>query len=180
MGAGKIRFEHLRQTKDLAATSRENQDGNIPFLNPYHNQGPRLGTPEGRINRSFSSHKTTGPHPVTSSSKLYPLAGRPTLKPRIHLRKANNLTSRSFLAYRSIFFPNESAGRGAYLSFLSQSAFFFRPRSLQLTKSKRAGDDRQPFSSPSRFTARRLFPVCRRPSCSDDQPTISPASRVLR
>ena len=35
----------------------------------------------------------------------------------------------SFLAYlasRSIFFPHESAGRGAYLSFLSQSAFFFR------------------------------------------------------
>jgi beta-lactamase class A len=39
-----------------------------------------------------------------------------------------NQTSTSFLAYlasRSIFFPHESAGRGAYLSFLSQSAFFF-------------------------------------------------------
>ena len=43
-----------------------------------------------------------------------------TSKPRI---------SRSFLAYlasRSIFFRHENAGRGAYLSFLSQSAFFFR------------------------------------------------------
>ena len=40
-----------------------------------------------------------------------------------------NQTSTSYLAYlasRSIFFPHESAGRGAYLSFLSQSAFFFR------------------------------------------------------
>jgi hypothetical protein len=32
----------------------------------------------------------------------------------------------AYLASRSIFFPHESAGRGAYLSFLSQSAFFFR------------------------------------------------------
>ena len=32
----------------------------------------------------------------------------------------------AFLAYRSIFFLHESPGRGAYLSFLSQSAFFFR------------------------------------------------------
>jgi hypothetical protein len=32
----------------------------------------------------------------------------------------------AYLAYRSIFFPHESASRGAYLSFLSQSAFFFR------------------------------------------------------
>jgi hypothetical protein len=127
MGAGKIKFEHLRKTKDLARTSRDNQDGNTPFLKPNRNQGPRPARPEGRINRSFSSHTTTGPHPVASSSKLYPPAGRPTLKPRIHLRKAtNNLKSRSFLAYRSIFFPNEGAGRGAYLSFLSQSAFFFR------------------------------------------------------
>ena len=36
----------------------------------------------------------------------------------------SNQPSRSFLAYRSIFFPHGSAGRGAYLSFLSQSAFF--------------------------------------------------------
>jgi hypothetical protein len=52
-----------------------------------------------------------------------------TSKPRIHLRKTNNQASRSFLAYlafRSIFFPHESAGRGAYLSFLSPSPFFFR------------------------------------------------------
>src|ERR1700728_767029 len=32
----------------------------------------------------------------------------------------------SYLAFRSIFFPHQSAGRGAYLSYLSQSAFFFR------------------------------------------------------
>jgi hypothetical protein len=32
----------------------------------------------------------------------------------------------AYLAFRSIFFPHESAGQGAYLSFLSQSAFFFR------------------------------------------------------
>jgi hypothetical protein len=50
-------------------------------------------------------------------------------KPRIHLQKTNNQASRSFLAYlayRAIFFQDENAGRGAYLSFLSQSAFFFR------------------------------------------------------
>jgi hypothetical protein len=46
-----------------------------------------------------------------------------------NLPTLDNQTSGSFLAYlafRSIFFPHESAGRGAYLSFLSQSAFFFR------------------------------------------------------
>jgi hypothetical protein len=32
----------------------------------------------------------------------------------------------AYLAYRSIFFLHASAGQGAYLSFLSQSAFFFR------------------------------------------------------
>ena len=31
----------------------------------------------------------------------------------------------AYLAFRSIFLPHESAGWGAYLSFLSQSAFFF-------------------------------------------------------
>jgi hypothetical protein len=31
----------------------------------------------------------------------------------------------AYLAFRSIFSPQESADTGAYLSFLSQSAFFF-------------------------------------------------------
>jgi hypothetical protein len=51
---------------------------------------------------------------------------QPTSKLRINSRKTNNQTNRSFLAFRSIFFWHESAGRGAYPSFLSQSAFFFR------------------------------------------------------
>jgi hypothetical protein len=45
----------------------------------------------------------------------------------------NNQPSRAFLAYlasRSIFFRHESAGRGPYLSFLSQSAFFFAMMAL--------------------------------------------------
>jgi hypothetical protein len=32
----------------------------------------------------------------------------------------------AYLAYLATLFPHESVGRGAYLSFLSQSAFFFR------------------------------------------------------
>ena len=36
-----------------------------------------------------------------------------------------NRPSRSILAYLSIFFAHESAGLGPYLSFLSQSAYFF-------------------------------------------------------
>jgi hypothetical protein len=32
----------------------------------------------------------------------------------------------AYLAFHSIFFQHENAGRGAYRSFLSQSAFFFR------------------------------------------------------
>ena len=44
-------------------------------------------------------------------------------------RLRTNNQARPFLAYlafRSIFLPHESAGWGAYLSFLSQSAFFFQ------------------------------------------------------
>ena len=49
-------------------------------------------------------------------------------KARIALRKTNDQTSRSYLAYRSIFFSHESANGEAYLSFISQSAFFFGKR----------------------------------------------------
>jgi hypothetical protein len=108
--------------------------------------------------------------------------------------------------------------RGAHLSFLSQSAFFFRRAlrigrddkgrvvacrgicewavrsfegssvcggssadpSLRFQKEKRLARIASPFSSRSRVIARRLFPVCRRPSWLDGLPTISPASRVLR
>ena len=41
MGAGKIKFEHLGKTKDLAATSTETKDGNIAFLKPNPTQGRR-------------------------------------------------------------------------------------------------------------------------------------------
>jgi hypothetical protein len=37
---------------------------------------------------------------------------------------------RPYLAFRSIFFRMKGAGRGAYLSFLSQSAFFFLKKFL--------------------------------------------------
>jgi hypothetical protein len=76
-----------------------------------------------RIREPPKPHPTAsqGIRSVVSSNKL-----------RNHLRKMNNQTSRSYLAYLaylaflSIFFQHESDGRGAYLSFLSQSAFFFR------------------------------------------------------
>src|ERR1700677_2362163 len=72
-----------------------------------------------------------------------------------NLPTLDNQTSRSFLAYlafRSIFFPHESAGRGAYLSFLSQSAFFFR----------RALAPDLPLSTPT-VESRRACPAC--PGC---------------
>ena len=40
MGAGKIKFEHLGKTKDLAATPTETKDGNIAFPKPNRNPGP--------------------------------------------------------------------------------------------------------------------------------------------
>ena len=40
-GREKIKFEHLRKTKDLAATSTKTQDGNIAFLNQTATQGRR-------------------------------------------------------------------------------------------------------------------------------------------
>jgi hypothetical protein len=51
-----------------------------------------------------------------------------TSKPRIHLRKTNNQTSRSFLAYlafRSIFFPYESAAGGLISLFSHKVHSFF-------------------------------------------------------
>ena len=39
-GREKIKFEHLRETKDLAATPTEAKDGNIAFLKPIRNPGP--------------------------------------------------------------------------------------------------------------------------------------------
>ena len=55
MGAGKIKFGHLRETKDLSRS----QDAHITFLKPNLNPGPPpLARPKGRIDRSFS---TTAP-----------------------------------------------------------------------------------------------------------------------
>ncbi len=39
-GREKIKFDHLRKTKDLAATPRNPKDGNIAFLKPNRNPGP--------------------------------------------------------------------------------------------------------------------------------------------
>jgi hypothetical protein len=47
MGAGKIKFEHLRKTKDLARTSRDNQDGEHPIPETKPQPGPSPGTPRG-------------------------------------------------------------------------------------------------------------------------------------
>ena len=70
-GRGKIKFEHLRKTKDLAATSTETKDGNIAFLKPNRNPGPPpLARPKGRIDRSFST-------PFNSSRRIRLAAGRP-------------------------------------------------------------------------------------------------------
>jgi hypothetical protein len=55
-GREKIKFGHLRKTKDLAATSTETKDGNIAFLKPNCKPGPPpLARPKGRIDRSFST-----------------------------------------------------------------------------------------------------------------------------
>jgi hypothetical protein len=65
-------------------------------------------------------------------------------KPRTHERKTNNQPSRSFLAYlafHSIFFQHESDGRGAYLSFLSQSALFFRKALRSQPRTARANKE---------------------------------------
>ena len=46
MGAGKIKFEHLRQTKDLAGHLDANKDKNIAFLKRNRNPGAApLDTP---------------------------------------------------------------------------------------------------------------------------------------
>jgi hypothetical protein len=43
----------------------------------------------------------------------------------------------AYLAQSAFFFRPESAGRGAYLAYLAQSAFFFRPESsLDIPNSK--------------------------------------------
>jgi hypothetical protein len=48
MGAGKIKFEHLRETKDLAATPAETKDGNIAFLKLNRKPGsPPWHAPRG-------------------------------------------------------------------------------------------------------------------------------------
>jgi hypothetical protein len=71
MGAGKIKFEHLRETKDLAATPTESKDGNIAFLKPTRKPGPAaLRRPKGRIDRSFST-------PFNSSRRIRLAGGRP-------------------------------------------------------------------------------------------------------
>ncbi len=76
----------------------------------------------------------------------------------------SNQPSRPFLAYpafRSIFFAHESAGRGAYLSFLSQSAFFSRRRPAPRPQAKIRNRPRQAprlrlWPPSSRSTAWRL------------------------
>ena len=57
-------------------------------------------------------------HRANKRSKLHTLAGRPTLANRRHLGLS------SFIPLFAQSFSQESAGRGAYLSCLSQSAFF--------------------------------------------------------
>jgi hypothetical protein len=65
---------------------------------------------------SARSHRKRGGYSTYSAFSADIFGHRPRCRP----------PSGAFLALRSIFFPHESAGRGAYLSFLSQSAFFFR------------------------------------------------------
>ena len=80
----------------------------------------------------------TTPVPLRAHPRRIRKPPNPTAKPSptaksqpaaFAARLRTNNQARPFLAYlafRSIFLPHESAGRGAYLSFLSQSAFFFR------------------------------------------------------
>jgi hypothetical protein len=80
MGAGKIKFEHLRETKDLAATPTETKDGNIAFLKPNRNPGsPPWHAPRG------GSIDLSQLHSTLPAGFVLPLAGpaigKTTLRP---------------------------------------------------------------------------------------------------
>jgi hypothetical protein len=71
MGAGKIKFEHLRETKDLAATPTETKrrEPCLPETKPQ-TRAAALARPKGRIDRSFSI-------PFNSSRRIRLAGGRP-------------------------------------------------------------------------------------------------------
>src|ERR1700679_1194968 len=80
MGAEKIKFEHLRETKDLAATPTETKDGKIAFLKPNRNPGsPPWHTPRG------GSIDLSQLHSTLPAGFVFPVAGpaigKSTLRP---------------------------------------------------------------------------------------------------
>jgi hypothetical protein len=82
MGAGKIKFEHLRETKDLAATPTETKDGNIAFLKPNRNPGPPpWPAPTGGSIDPFQLHSTLPAGFVLPVAG--PAIGKTTLRPAL-------------------------------------------------------------------------------------------------
>jgi hypothetical protein len=82
MGAGKIKFEHLRETKDLAATPTETKDGNIAFLKPNRNPGPPpWPAPTGGSIDLFQLHSTLPAGFVLPVAG--PAIGKTTLRPAL-------------------------------------------------------------------------------------------------
>src|ERR1700733_1225233 len=79
MGAGKIKFEHLGKTKDLAVTSTETKDGNIAFLKPNRNPGPPWHAPRGGSIDLSQLHSTLPAGFVLPVAG--PAIGKTTLRP---------------------------------------------------------------------------------------------------
>jgi hypothetical protein len=85
--------------------------------------------------------------PTQSKRAVDPLpSGWPSnnSKPRTHERKPNNQTSRSYLAYRSIFFQDENAGRGL-ISLFSHKVHSFFGTLRTLRTQGRDGEVRGPY-----------------------------------
>jgi hypothetical protein len=82
-GREKIKFGHLRKTKDLAATSTETKDGNIAFLKPNCKPGPPpLASPKG-VDRSIFLNSIQFFRPDFVWPVAGPATGRTTLSPAL-------------------------------------------------------------------------------------------------